>query len=390
MVYYIIYWILVFALIYLIVTSTILIRNRFNLTSLRSEIPSNYSEPKISVCIPARNEENNIGLLLKSLLNQNYSNYDIHVLDDQSTDRTEEIVQSFINKNPTVNLHKGVEKPPNWLGKPWACMQLSEFSTGDIMLFLDADTIAESTLLQNTASAFENNDVEMITVWPKQILNTFWEKSVIPLVYYTLVTLLPSIYTFRDPRWMPKFLSIHFKSAFAAACGQCIAFKSDAYRQIGGHQSVKDKIVEDVELAKMVKKSGFRMRMFHGVGSISCRMYKSEAEMFAGFRKNFFIGFNRSQPIFITAAILHIIVFIIPFITLIYSLILLNSLFFFLSIASVSLILIHRLILSIWFEWDPIYSFTHPVGVLWFQRLGIISLTDHWLGKKSNWKGRKL
>lgn len=390
MVYSIFFWILVFALTYLIATSLILIRNRLELTALKSEVAGNNSEPKISVCIPARNEENNIANLLNSLAGQQYSNYDIHVLDDQSTDQTEEIVQSFVNHHPRCKLHKGAEKPPDWLGKPWACHQLSERADGEYLLFLDADTIADSTLLISTANAFKRHNVQMVTVWPRQILVTFWEKSVIPLIYYALVTLLPSIYTFRDPHWMPKFIAPYFRTAFAAACGQCIAFEKEAYREIGGHRSVKDKVVEDVELAKQVKRCGFRMRMFHGVGSISCRMYKNESEMLAGFRKNFFIGFNRSQLLFIFAAILHIVVFLLPFIALIISLIQLNTVLFFLSIACISLILIHRLILSVWFEWDPIYAFTHPIAVLWFQRLGMISLTDHWKGKKSDWKGRKL
>lgn len=390
MIYTILFWTLVFALIFLIATSVVLIRNRFELTAIKNEFIEDESEPKISVCIPARNEENNIDTLLNSLIHQEYSNYDIHVLDDQSIDRTTDIVQSFISENPHLKLHYGSDKPSDWLGKPWACHQLSKVSDGEYLLFLDADTVAESSLLKNTAAAFKHYQVQMVTVWPRQILFTFWEKSVIPLIYYALVTLLPSIYTYRDPRWMPNFLKSFFNTSFTAACGQCLAIEREAYQKMGGHQSVKDEVVEDVELAKQIKKCGYRMRMFHGVGAISCRMYISEKEMFAGFRKNFFIGFNRSLLLFISAALLHIVVFIIPFITLIYSLIMLNTVLFFLSIACISLILFHRLILSIWFEWDPIYAFTHPIAVLWFQRLGLITLLDHWMGKKSSWKGRKV
>tara|TARA_R100001143_G_C3361367_1_gene137136 strand:+ start:79018 stop:80190 length:1173 start_codon:yes stop_codon:yes gene_type:complete len=390
MIYAILYWILVFALIFLIATSIILIRNRFELSAIINEYGETESEPKISVCIPARNEEKNIESLLNSLIHQEYSNYDIHVLDDQSTDKTSEIVQNFISNHSTLKLHQGSEKPDEWLGKPWACHQLGNLADGKYLLFLDADTVADPALLNHIANAFNRHQIEMITVWPRQILLSFWEKSVIPLIYYALVTLLPSIYTYRKPRWMPKFLTPHFETSFAAACGQCIAFERETYHKIGGHQSVKDKVVEDVELAKQVKKSGYRMRMFHGVGAISCRMYNSEKEMFSGFRKNFFIGFNRSLLLFTIAAILHLAVFFLPFIIFIYSLIELNTALFFLSSACISIILIHRLILSIWFKWDPIYGFTHPVAVLWFQRLGVITLIDHWQGNKSSWKGRNI
>jgi chlorobactene glucosyltransferase len=390
MIYNIFFWVLVFALFYLIATTVILIRNRFELTAIKNECSETVNEPKISVCIPARNEENNIGILLQSLIHQEYNNYDIHVLDDQSTDQTAAIVQSYVKHNSSVNLHTGLEKPPDWMGKPWACHQLSEHTDGEYLLFLDADTIAESTLLSNIVAAFDRHEVQMVTVWPRQILLSFWEKTIIPLIYYALVTLLPSIYTFRDPRWLPKFLKPYFKTSFAAACGQCIAFERVSYQNIGGHQSVKNKVIEDVELAKQVKHCGYRMRMFHGIGAISCRMYKNEKEMLSGFRKNFFTGFNRSPLLFIGAAILHIAVFIIPFFTMIYSLISLNTTFFFLSTACISIILIHRLFLSIWFKWDPIFAFTHPIAVMWFQRLGIISLADHWSGKKSSWKGRNV
>ncbi len=384
-------WLLFFSLFYLLVTSIILIRNQIDLTALRTSGSGSSQNRKISVCIPARNEEKNIGLLLQSLVKQTYPNYEIHLLDDQSADDTYKIAASYKKSHPEIlNLHHGEPKPEGWLGKPWACNQLGNLSDGELLVFLDADTQLGPETLQQIGWSFEFDSADMITVWPRQIVGSFWEKSVIPLIYYALVTLLPAIYVYRKPRWMPVFVHTRFRHIFAAACGQCIAFNRECYDAIGGHSAVKNAIVDDVELAKRVKQEGFTMRMYHGVGTVNCRMYRSEAEMFEGLRKNFLQGFNNSLPLFILMGVVHLVVFILPFITLIASFFLFNAMMLFLSLASVGLILMHRLILASWFKWDPIFAFTHPVGVVWFQRLGLVKIIDYLFDRKSEWKGRKV
>ncbi|WP_158278616.1 glycosyltransferase [Rhodohalobacter mucosus] len=369
----------------------ILIRNRFELTGLPSI--EKKADLKISVCIPARNEENTLPVLLPTVFSQKGVEFEVIVLNDGSTDRTGEVLNSFSNNHAdTLRVVDGIDKPADWLGKPWACMQLSRHASPetDLLLFLDADTKLRPGTLQGIASAFREYKSDMITVWPQQILGTFWEKTVMPLVYYGLISVLPAVYVYRKPRWMPKRIYVRVSSMFAAANGQCIAFKKDAYQIIGGHEAVKQQIVEDVELAKAAKRAGLTVRMFHGTGSVLCRMYKNQSELFTGLRKNFLAGFGYSIPLFLSAAILHLIVFILPFAALLWSLFYPSAAIFSLSALSVTLILFHRLMLSIWFQWDPIYSFTHPIGVLWFQWLGLVKLYDHFTGKKVNWKGRNV
>ena len=385
----ILFWLLSAALLYLLITSIILIRNRIELTELPHDTAENFKSKKISVCIPARNEELNIGSLLKTVLNQNYDNFEVHVLDDQSTDRTPEILQKIKTAHPDrLFIHTGKEKPDDWFGKPWACQQLSEFATGDLLLFIDADTKLQPGALSRLNYSFQFYRLDMLTVWPRQILGTFWENTVVPLIYFALLTVLPTIYVYRKPRWMPASIYKRLRDKFAAANGQCVAFTNEAYHLIDGHRSVKQQVVEDVELAKNIKKNGLSLRMFSGMSSISCRMYRSEKEMFQGLRKNFLAGFGNSIPLFISAAILHLIVFILPFLVLIWQMLSYNPPIFFLSIASVTLIFIQRLIISTWFFWNPLFVFTHPIGVLWFQRLGIVKIVDKITGRSSHWKGR--
>lgn len=384
-------WLLFFSIGYLLLTSIIFLRNQVDFTTLPLTDLLRDQHRKISVCIPARNEQENIGHLLSSLTTQQYSSFDILVLDDNSTDNTTEVVTSFADKNPgQITLYKGLSKPKDWLGKPWACKQLADVADGDLLLFLDADTTIKPDTLLRIATSFKQYNLDMLTVWPHQILGSFWEKTVIPLVYYALLTLLPSIYVYRDPRWMPKVIREKLQPAFAAANGQCIAFTREAYHKIGGHTSVKKEVVEDVELAKNIKSSGLTMRMFNGVDSINCRMYRSRQEIFDGLRKNFFAGFHYSLTLFILFALLHLVIFILPFIALIAGITVGYPWMVLYSTLSVCLILLHRLWIAKQCNWNPFYAFSHPIGVLWFQWLGFIKIIDYLWDRKSEWKGRKI
>jgi len=329
--------------------------------------------------------------LLSTILAQTYPAIELLVLDDFSTDDTPAIIEKFNHKNPdTVTVVPPSEKPDGWLGKPWACHQLANRANGHYLLFLDADTALRPQMVQQTVNAFNGRNLDMITVWPEQELGSFWEKTVVPLIYYALVTLLPAVYVYRSPRWLPSFLNKQFATRFAAACGQCIGFTREAYQSIGGHKAVKDEVVEDVALSKLAKENGHTLRMFTGIDTISCRMYRSEEEIFNGLRKNFFAGFDRSIPLFTFMGLIHLVVFVLPFIVFPYAIYLGSPALLFVSAASITLILLHRFILAIWFRWNPIYGFMHPLAVLWYQRLGIYSVTDYIMNRKVFWKGREV
>ena len=360
------------------------------MTSLCGKSHPEYA-PKVSVCIPARNEEHSIGMLLESLEMQNYEDFEVRILDDRSSDRTYSIAERYQKAHAgKFFVDTGKKKPDGWLGKTWACHQISIKARGEVLIFLDADTELQTGTLERIISSLDYYNLDMLTVWPRQKLITFWEQTVIPLIYYSLFTLLPAIYVYRDPMWLPRPFRKKMRSKFAAACGQCIAFKRKAYDAIGGHSSVKNQVIEDVELAKKIKQNGFRLRMFDGIGTVACRMYRNHNEIFQGLRKNFLAGFNDSLALFILAAILHIVVFVLPFIAIFISIFVFSSTLFFLSVASISIILLQRLILAVWFKMNPIYAFTHPVGVIWFEWLAIVKIRDYLGNRSSYWKGREV
>lgn len=383
-------YIIYFDLAFLTVTTAILTRNLVDFTALRSIRYGKQSEktPLVSILIPARNEEQNIENILSSCLSQDYPFVEIIVLDDQSDDRTAEIVRSFSEEHPKVRLEQGIERPPGWLGKPWACHQLSKKATGDIFVFVDADVWFEPTTVSKIIHELKSSD--MITVWPEQKVVGFWEKMVIPMIYHTLFTLLPAKYVERDPRWMPGRLRKIFSEQFAAACGQFLALNRSAYQQIGGHRTVQQQIVEDVELAKAAKRNKLKLKMYHGAAQVYCRMYDSPSEIWNGLRKNFFVGFNKNVFLFLLMAVLHFMVFILPYGLFIYYLANASWVLFSLSSAILFMILLQRWVLDHKFSWNPLISLLHPVSVFWFQLLGIRCLADHLLGIQPKWKGRSV
>ncbi|SMO78307.1 glycosyltransferase [Fodinibius sediminis] len=379
------------ALGYLLITSAVLLMNRRDFKPLESVPPSYFARqaPSASICIPARNEEASVERCVRSAVSQQYPDFQVYVLDDGSTDATGTILARLKDQFPNrLTVLRGRPKPDGWLGKPWACHQLAEASREEILLFIDADTWLEPSALSKTVRTMGQDVLDFITLWPSQELGTFWEKNVIPLIYMALLTLLPVRYVRRAPRWIPPFLRKTVAPLFAAACGQFMAFKRESYEQVGGHRSVKDEIVEDVALAKNIKRSGLAMNMYHGSRVVSCRMYRTAQELWQGLRKNFLAGFSHHIPSFMFMALLHAVVFLLPVLSipLLYDrdqLLLLFS-------AAVLLMLLQRMIINRWFDWPMYYALLHPLGVGWFQLLGIQVLRDHLSREAPEWKGRPL
>lgn len=369
-------------------------RRDFNLRKydrLGHDTNSVDKESIVSICVPMRNEEENIDRLLPAILNQSDSRYEILILDDQSEDRTRDVLVSYVDSTPVpLTILDGKPKPEDWLGKPWACYQLSQSSKGEFLVFIDADTVPSHDFIEHILKMFSNPSVDSVTIWPDQEFNGFWQKTVLPLVYYALLTLLPFRYMRRRPLWMPSFFYEKYKHLFSAANGQCIGFRTSVYDQIGGHKEVKNQVVEDVALARNIRKSDFRIEMYPGLDVISCRMYENEFEMKQGFKKNFLAGFGDHIPLFIGMAALHLIVFLFPFFTFFWAFHYEHTPLLWMSTLNILTIYSSRLLLNYWFKWPFWYIFSHPLGVLWFQNLGIHILWDRLTGKKTLWKGRTL
>ena len=245
--------------------------------------------PRVSVLIPARNEEANVEECIKGLLSQNYDTFKIHVLNDQSTDSTGAIIEEIGEQHPEVQAIHGKPLPTGWSGKNWACHQLSQYADGEILIFTDADNRPEPNAIANTVAYMQKLELGLLSAFPEKVTGTLAEKLVVPVVDMFVYAGLPL--------WLTYFSRF---PSLAAASGLWMAFTREAYQLIGGHQAVSNQIVEDVELSRLAKKSGIKILTTAGTRAVSCRMYQSFNEVWNGFSKNLFglVGYKRI-PFFI-------------------------------------------------------------------------------------------
>lgn len=238
------------------ITWALLIRSM--LTSFRKspfldqfEIKS-HQKPKVSVILPARNEEAFIEKCISSLLDQDYENYEIVVIDDRSEDKTAEIIKQIAEKNTKIIYVLAGPKPENWMGKNWACVEGFKKSTGDLLLFTDADTKHSRNIISLSVAHLQSNNLDALTAIPKMVCLDKWTKITLPMLSTFLHTRFSAIRV-NDPS---KKTGYFFGSFFI--------IKRKTYEDIGTHEGVKGEIVEDGALGKKVKESGYNMRMVRG------------------------------------------------------------------------------------------------------------------------------
>jgi chlorobactene glucosyltransferase len=237
--------------------------------------------PKVSVLVPARNEEAAIARCVASLLAQDYPDFEVLVLDDESTDRTRPILQSLAASDARLRVLEGRPPEAGWLGKPWACAQLAAQATGEVLYFTDADTCHRPDALRAAVTALEGEGADLLSGFPRQELRTWGERLIVP--FFSWVTFV----------FIPLRLAYRIKlPALSCAIGQMLLIRRTAYEATGGHGAVRAEIAEDLALTRRVKAQGYRWRMMRAVDLISCRMYRNGREAVAGLSKNLFAAFG--------------------------------------------------------------------------------------------------
>jgi chlorobactene glucosyltransferase len=262
--------------------------------------------PRISILVPARNEEDNIGRCVTSLLAQDYPDFQLIVLDDNSTDRTWEILQDFASKDARLKLIKGKPLPADWLGKHWACQQLSEEADGEMLLFIDADTMHESGMLRCTASAMARDNAALISVLPHQIVVTWSEMLSIPAFYLGMLC------------GVPIGISRMQSNPLLFAClGQFLIFRRDAYIASGGYAAVRQNVVDDLAIGRRINAMRLRYSLLDGYRCTSCRMYSNLDQVWKGLTKSTFATFNFNPFFIVFIYLMVLILFISPLVVLI-------------------------------------------------------------------------
>jgi chlorobactene glucosyltransferase len=263
--------------------------------------------PEVAVLIPARDEETNIGRCVRSLLAQDYPRFSVWVLDDDSSDGTGEIVRSMAARDPRLHLQTGQPLPPDWLGKPWACQQLADSvpPTADLLLFVDADTWHTPDMLRVSVAALLGENADLLSVLPRQILGSPVEWLSVPILPWSLLSHFP-LWFMQHVRW----------PALAAAVGQHMLWRRQAYQDIGGHAAARHEVAEDMALARLAAARGLRTLLVPGPRQVFCRMYRSPEAAWEGFGKNLFAVFNRRWPAYLFVWLWLGVAFISPLVAL--------------------------------------------------------------------------
>ncbi|MGA8765044.1 MAG: glycosyltransferase family 2 protein, partial [Candidatus Sulfotelmatobacter sp.] len=241
------------------------------------------SQPAVSVIVPARNEELYLGACLESLTSQTGIAFEIIIVDDHSTDRTREIAGSFTS----VHVLEAGPLSAGWTGKNNAVIAGARAARGEWLLFTDADTVHLPGSLARAVAEAQQRQASMLSYSPQQVVESFWEKAIMPVIFAELAA-----------RYRPSDVSDP-KSPAAAANGQYILIAREAYDAFGGHAAVAGNLLEDVALARAVKRSGRKILFRYGGDAVRTRMYRSFAQLREGWTKNLALLFP--SPVFLAA-----------------------------------------------------------------------------------------
>lgn len=264
---------LIFILYFLYTIGKAYFSRRF--LSARGEIKLS-SHPFLTLIIPARNEEGNIKRCLTSFINQSYpeDKYKIIVVDDNSSDNTAAIVEKLQGEHSNVHLVKTTELPQGWTGKNSACRTGVENAEGEWYCFVDADVTAERELMERAVYFAEKEDTDLLSLSPFQELTDLPERLFLPGIFLSIA----SSVDFTDVNDPEKPESM--------ANGQFMLFRKSAYETIGGHETIKSEVMDDLAFAHIIKEGGHRLYFLFADDLVRTRMYRNLSQIWRGFSKN--------------------------------------------------------------------------------------------------------
>jgi chlorobactene glucosyltransferase len=242
------------------------------------------SGPLVSVIIPARNEAAAIATVVHSILESTYEPFELLVVDDRSTDGTASIVEQLLG-DTRLRLVRGDELPEGWYGKPWACFQGYREAGGELLLFTDADTRHQPELLERAVGALLTQQAGLVTVSPMQRCVTFWERIVMPQIWFLLAL-----------RYNPARVNRARRPRDVIANGQFILTTREAYETAGTHAAVRQEVAEDLALAQTYLQRGLKLHFAFAERLMETRMYQGLAHLVEGWSKNIYLGGRRSFP----------------------------------------------------------------------------------------------
>ncbi|WP_322906458.1 glycosyltransferase [Paenibacillus sp. SGZ-1009] len=267
-------------------------------------------KPLLSVLIPARDEERNIRACLESIsaCRADTIELEILVMNDHSEDDTEAEIYKAMAHDDRIQLFHGGKLPEGWLGKSYACHQLSLHACGEWWLFVDADVRLQPEALEAAMMTARAQRTGLISGFPRMDTGTWLEHIVVPMMAFIIGYHLPIMMIRRSPR--PVFLAV---------TGAWLMVHRHSYTRSGGHAHIYNHIVEDMELARAVKQAGDPVTLADVHRHTSARMYRNAAEVWEGYKKNIFAGTGRSPLLVLGITLFYGLLFVFPLVVLIWS-----------------------------------------------------------------------
>ena len=334
--------------------------------------------PMISVLIPARNEEKRIIPTLDGILKQDYANFEVIVIDDNSTDGTWEILESYAEKYDSLSILQGKSLPEGWKGKPFAMTQLAGKARGDLFVFLDADILPAPDLLSWVADRMRRHKADSMSAYARHRAKSIREYIFFPLMYMVNMTFLPF--------WLIKFTGFPI---FSHAIGQLMVFRREAYEGVGGFEVVFDKILEDIQMGRAMKAAGYRHVFLDARKVLAGNMYDSWEHTVSGLKRSIYEYFDKK-----TYPLVILSFFIFGFLVLPAFLIPISILGGWTQTSWIIAGNVGILIgwaITIFDRRLPWYvPFFYPVQFLFLLVLAWKSLIDDVTGEGYNWKDRKV
>ncbi len=359
-----IFWLTAASCVLAVIPAALFLRN----LALYAPLPRATRRAYCSVLIPARNEEANIAAALHSILQSENVDLEVIVLDDGSTDRTAEFVRAI--EDPRVRLETAQPLPAGWCGKNFACHQLAALSRHPLLVFMDADVrISRPDSLARLAEFVEQSGASLVSGVPREETRGLTEKLIIPLIHFVLLGFLPieRMRKSTDPR-------------FAAACGQILAVRRDAYERTGGHATIANRIHDAVALTRTFRAHGFTTDLFDATDTFHCRMYPRAADVWHGFAKNAHEGLGSPQLI-LPATLLLLGGQVLPLVLLALA----PSL---LAVIATAAAYLPRLIAVTRFRQSILGALLHPIGICALVAIQWFAFLRSLRKRPAIWKGR--
>ena len=344
--------------------------------SLASEI---FDGPLVSVLVPARNEEHNIERCIRSLQNQLYKNFEILVLNDNSTDDTLNILNRINAEDSRIKVINGDPLPDDWYGKPFALHQLTKYAQGEILIFTDADTVHTPTSIAWAVTNLLGLKADLVSGYIGQIFGSIGEILTVPVMFFLTGFIIPLSVN----RYVKK---VHW---FSAAIGQFIVLRRSVFDAIGGCEAFKKKTSEDIYISRLIKRKGYVTRFLNISDHVKCRMYNGYKAAIEGIGKNIFDFFGKNSFIVLFLGIIIFFFLFFPF-PLLFLCIATSSPWTLYIFAVVMLYTLTWIFAFLGLRINWLYAFFWPVlylnliymaGWSWFRKIS---------GKDFIWKDRKV